>query len=87
MIHFVRQIQYYCHLEVMECSWQSLEQVFQKKEGDLDSLIEAHRSYLDTMVNKALLLSSKAGKEVRVMCPFQLHCCGGLMCYFESRRS
>lgn len=67
MIHFVRQIQYYCHLEVMECSWQTLDNVLCKKEGDLDSLIDAHRTYLDTMVNKALLLSSKAGKEVRFM--------------------
>ena len=35
-----------------------------KKEGDLDSLIEAHKSYLDRMVKKVLLLSPKAGREV-----------------------
>lgn len=35
-----------------------------KKEGDLDAMIEAHRTYLDRMVNKVLLVSSKAGREV-----------------------
>jgi gamma-tubulin complex component 3 len=65
MIHFIRQLQYYCHLEVIGCSWQVLEEFAKKKEGDLDSLIEAHRAYLDRLVNKALLLSSKSGKEVR----------------------
>jgi gamma-tubulin complex component 3 len=35
-----------------------------KKEGDLDAMIEAHRSYLDRMVKKVLLLNSKVGREV-----------------------
>ena len=35
-----------------------------KKEGDLDALIEAHNVYLDRMVRKILLLYPKAGKEV-----------------------
>jgi gamma-tubulin complex component 3 len=65
MIHFIRQLQYYCHLEVISCSWQVLEEFVKKKEGDLDSLIEAHRAYLDRLVNKALLLSSNSNKEVR----------------------
>jgi gamma-tubulin complex component 3 len=69
MIHFIRQLQYYCHLEVIDCSWQVLEEFAKKKEGDLDSLIEAHRAYLDRLVNKALLLSSKAGKEVHLPWP------------------
>lgn len=66
MIHFVRQMQAYCHIEVIECSWKSLTEFFQKREGDLDSMIEAHRSYLDKMVKKVLLLGTKVGKEV---CP------------------
>ena len=37
-----------------------------KKEGDLDALIGAHRAYLDRMVKKILLIGPKAGKEV---CP------------------
>jgi hypothetical protein len=64
MIHFVRQLQAYCHLEVIECSWKALIDFLNKKEGDLDALIDAHRSYLDRMVKKVLLLSPKAGKEV-----------------------
>lgn len=65
MIHFIRQMQAYCQLEVIECSWKNLVEFIQRKEGDLDALIEAHRSYLDRMVKKVLLLSPKAGREVR----------------------
>lgn len=64
MIHFIRQIQAYCQLEVIACSWKILVEFFQKREGDLDAMIEAHRSYLDRMVKKVFLLSPKAGKEV-----------------------
>ncbi|KAG5649023.1 hypothetical protein DXG03_000372 [Asterophora parasitica] len=67
MIHFVRQMQAYCHLEVIECSWTILNDFLNKKEGDLDALIGAHRSYLDRMVKKVLLLSSKTGKEETVL--------------------
>jgi gamma-tubulin complex component 3 len=64
MIHFVRQMQAFCQLEVIECSWKELIDFANKKEGDLDSLISAHRSYLDRMIKKILLLSPKAGREV-----------------------
>jgi len=71
MIHFVRQMQAYCHLEVIECSWKVLLDFLTRKEGDLDALIDAHRTYLDRMVKKVLLLSSKTGKEV---CHCSYHC-------------
>ena len=64
MIHFVRQTQAYCQVEVIGCSWEVLDQFIQQKKGDLDSLIDAHRSYLDRIVKKVLLLSHKAGREV-----------------------
>ena len=64
MIHFIGQIRAFCHLEVVECSWKALLDFTAKKEGDLDALIGAHRSYLDRLVKKALLLNNKAGKEV-----------------------
>jgi len=64
MIHFVRQTQAYCQVEVIECSWEVLYQFIQQKKGDLDSLIGAHRSYLDRIAKKVLLLSHKAGREV-----------------------
>ena len=35
-----------------------------KKEGDLDAMIGAHKSYLDRIVKKILLISSKSRKEV-----------------------
>lgn len=64
MVHFVRQMQAYCHLEVIECSWKILFDFLVKKEGDLDALIAAHRTYLDRIVKKVLLLSPKTGREV-----------------------
>src|ERR1700737_4393186 len=64
MIHFIRQVQAYCQLEVIECSWKILTDFLNKKEGDLDALIDAHGSYLDRMVKKVLLLSPKVGREV-----------------------
>ncbi|KAF9456030.1 gamma-tubulin complex DGRIP91/SPC98 component [Collybia nuda] len=67
MIHFVRQLQAYCHLEVIECSWKVLIDFLNKKEGDLDALINAHRMYLDRMVKKIMLLSPRAGKEENVL--------------------
>jgi gamma-tubulin complex component 3 len=67
MAHFVRQMQYWVHLDVIACQWQTLEDVCAKKQGDLDSLIEAHREYLDNLVNNTLLLLSKPGKEVRLL--------------------
>lgn len=64
MIHVIRQMQAYCQLEVIECSWKVLTEFLSKKEGDLDAMISAHRSYLDRIVKKVLLISPKAGKEV-----------------------
>ncbi|ETW84038.1 hypothetical protein HETIRDRAFT_415759 [Heterobasidion irregulare TC 32-1] len=63
MIHFIREMESYCQLEVIEISWKGLVDFIHDKEGDLDALIEAHRSYLDKMVKKILLLSPKAGRE------------------------
>lgn len=63
MIHFIRQLEAYSRLEVIECSWKVLTEFLHKKDGDLDALIDAHRNYLDRMTRKILLLSSKPGKE------------------------
>ncbi|KAI6113696.1 gamma-tubulin complex, component 3 [Pisolithus thermaeus] len=71
MIHFVRQMLAYCHIEVIECSWKSLMEFFQEPEGDLDAMIQTHRSYLDRMVRKVLLLSSKSGKEEALLSQVQ----------------
>ncbi|KAF9009023.1 gamma-tubulin complex, DGRIP91/SPC98 component [Cyathus striatus] len=63
MIHFTRQIQAYCRLEVIECSWKILIDFLSQKEGDLDALIDAHRSYLDRVTKKIHLWHPKSGKE------------------------
>jgi len=64
MIHFIRQLEAYCRLEVIECSWNTLIEFLNKKDGDLDALIEAHRHYLESTTKKTLLFNSKPGKEV-----------------------
>lgn len=66
MIHFIRQLQSFCHLEVIDCGWQDFERTAMVEGGDLDSLVQAHRVYLDRLVNKGMLLNVRAGKEVRV---------------------
>lgn len=63
MIHFIRQLEAYCRLEVIECSWKVLIDFLNKKEGDLDALIDCHRTYLDRIAKKILLWNSKPGKE------------------------
>jgi gamma-tubulin complex component 3 len=55
MLHFVRQLQYFCHQEVIECSWAALSTFVDKGEGDLDALIEAHTSYINRLASKGLL--------------------------------
>ncbi|KAF9075764.1 gamma-tubulin complex DGRIP91/SPC98 component [Rhodocollybia butyracea] len=67
MIHVIKQLQAYCQLEVIECSWKALVEFLNKREGDLDAMIDAHRTYLDRLVKKIMLLSSKAGREENVM--------------------
>ncbi|TXT12871.1 hypothetical protein VHUM_01272 [Vanrija humicola] len=59
MVHFLRQFQSFCQLEVIECSWQVLQQFVAKREGDLDALITAHRTYLDRVVQKVFLLGNR----------------------------
>ncbi|KAF5390561.1 hypothetical protein D9757_002759 [Collybiopsis confluens] len=63
MIHVIKQLQAYCQLEVIECSWKILVEFLKKREGDLDAMISAHRTYLDRLIKKVLLLSPKAGRE------------------------
>ena len=64
MIHFVRQVQAFCHLEVIECQWKKLFEFIHKKEGGLDALIEAHRTYVDAVDRKITLRNPKTGKTV-----------------------
>ncbi|WFC97450.1 Microtubule-nucleating Tub4p (gamma-tubulin) complex component [Malassezia yamatoensis] len=85
IIHFVRQLQGFCQLEVIAYSWHGLEHEFEHHPGgDLDQLIEAHRSYLHTLISNALLRGGKRGQldhladEVRAQLDATLLFCAGL---------
>ncbi|ORY04589.1 hypothetical protein K493DRAFT_333842 [Basidiobolus meristosporus CBS 931.73] len=60
MLHFIYQFQCYVQFEVLECSWDELQQFVQKKSGDLDSLINAHYAYLNRIMNRLFLESSQS---------------------------
>ena len=66
MVHFLRQLQAFYQLEVIECSWAALMEFTAKRQGDLDSLIQAHRTYLDRVVKKVLLLGHRRDKDVSI---------------------
>ncbi|KAF2273078.1 uncharacterized protein EI97DRAFT_188801 [Westerdykella ornata] len=55
MIHFVTQLQYYILFEVIESSWNELQEALNKPESTLDDLIEAHAKYLMNITRKGLL--------------------------------
>lgn len=65
MTHFIRQLQGYNQLEVISYSWQDLETFFEKRHGDLDVLIAAHRGYLSSLHGKVLLRGGGAGSKQR----------------------
>lgn len=58
MVHFVNQLQYYILFEVIESSWETLQNTITKPDATLDDLIEAHTKYINTIVQKGLLASS-----------------------------
>lgn len=61
----MRQLQGYNQLEVILYSWQDLEAFFEKRHGDLDVLIAAHRSYLNSLHGKVMLRGRGAGSKQR----------------------
>lgn len=67
MLHFVRQLQAFYQLEVIECSWQAFEELIAKNEDGLDGLVKAHREYLGRLMTRILLVSTSrsGGTEVR----------------------
>ncbi|KAL6744735.1 Spc98 family-domain-containing protein [Haematococcus lacustris] len=54
MSHFATNLQYYLMFEVMEAAWQEFSRRVSSAE-DLDQLIAAHETYLDTLLRKSLL--------------------------------
>ncbi|TKY85174.1 hypothetical protein EX895_006254 [Sporisorium graminicola] len=63
MIHFIRQMQGFAQLEVIEYSWNDLLTFFSRRQGDLDELIESHRAYLNALIGKVLLRGGKRGSR------------------------
>ncbi|GAC97338.1 hypothetical protein PHSY_004923 [Pseudozyma hubeiensis SY62] len=63
MIHFIRQMQGFAQLEVIEYSWNDLLTFFSRRQGDLDELIESHRAYLNALIGKVLLRGGKKGSQ------------------------
>ncbi|KAL0083468.1 Spc98 family-domain-containing protein, partial [Phycomyces blakesleeanus] len=59
MVHFIYQLQHYYLFEVLECSWEKLASFIENKSIDLDSIIEAHSSYLDKITEKGFLDGGK----------------------------
>jgi gamma-tubulin complex component 3 len=55
MIHLVNQLQYYILFEVIESSWNELQEALNKPESTLDDLIQAHALYLTSITRKGLL--------------------------------
>lgn len=55
MVHFINQLQYYLLFEVIEASWEKLQEALHKPEATLDDLIEAHTNYLNNITKKGLI--------------------------------
>lgn len=55
MVHFINQLQYYLLFEVIEASWEKLEESLHRPEATLDDLIEAHTNYLNNITKKGLI--------------------------------
>ncbi|KAI7867946.1 Spc98 family-domain-containing protein [Spinellus fusiger] len=62
MVHFIYQLQHYYLFEVLECSWENLSSFIENKSIDLDSIIEAHSSYLGEILDKGFLSDAKIEK-------------------------
>ncbi|PWZ00995.1 hypothetical protein BCV70DRAFT_205609 [Testicularia cyperi] len=63
MIQFIRQLQGFAQLEVIEYSWDDLLGFFSRRQGDLDELIQSHRGYLNALIGKVLLRGGKPGSQ------------------------
>lgn len=54
MIHFTSNLHNYIMFEVLETSWENLVHAFRSAK-DLDQLVKAHDTYLDTIISKSLI--------------------------------
>ena len=59
MVHFINQLQYYVLFEVIEASWEQLQEAMNKPDSTLDELIDAHTKYINSITHKGLLGSQR----------------------------
>lgn len=71
MVHFIQQTQYYISFEVLECSWHELLSQVQEAE-DLDCVIAAHETFLDTIITRCLLDEQSRGILTQLRTIFDL---------------
>lgn len=73
MLHFVMQLQYYILFEVIESSWNEFMTAIKRPDATLDDIIDAHRTYLSKITEKALLAPPSKAKELERGYLPQLH--------------
>lgn len=71
MVHFIQQTQYYISFEVLECSWHELLNKVHEAE-DLDCVIAAHETFLDTILTRCLLDEQSRGILTQLRTIFDL---------------
>ncbi|KAL4219924.1 Gamma-tubulin complex component 3 [Mactra antiquata] len=71
MVHFIQQTQYYISFEVLECSWHELLNKVKEAE-DLDCVIAAHETFLDTVITRCLLDEQSRGILTQLRTIFDL---------------
>ncbi|KAL3847372.1 hypothetical protein ACJMK2_018287 [Sinanodonta woodiana] len=71
MVHFIQQTQYYISFEVLECSWDELLTKVTEAE-DLDHIISAHQTFLDTVIARCLLDEQSRGILTQLRTIFDL---------------
>ncbi|KAL8728846.1 MAG: hypothetical protein Q9181_005200 [Wetmoreana brouardii] len=84
MIHFVNQLQYYILFEVIEASWEQLQNSISKNDATLDDLIEAHTTYLMNITHKGLLGPPKSGKKEDAFSVQLHHLLKGMLAYRDA---
>jgi gamma-tubulin complex component 3 len=55
MVHFINQLQRFVFYEVIECAWNDFMTVIDGDDSDLDTLIEAHETFLVKVMKKGLI--------------------------------
>jgi len=66
MAHFIQNLRHYLTFNVLELSWNKFQETINSSKS-LDSLIEAHKIYLLTVKEKALLTEDSLQKKEEII--------------------